>query len=186
MNNVKITHLIMSSEASSNQTTEMKSNTVTNNSNNYDPPLNSPYTQMDCKFEADIIRQVIGREGCYFKQITQKTGVYYIWHKRKEGHIEIWGPEENLQKAIHQIHNRLYFVISNMLRGRKKVSIYSWSWYQWYTNMRFTPPVLISEQNNTSLQEDNENSFSHHSNDGLNINATTFISSSEQESITDE
>ena len=176
----------MSLETSTNQTTEMKSNTVPSNSNNYDPPLNSPYTQMDCKFEADIIRQVIGREGCYFKQITQKTGVYYIWHKRKEGHIEIWGPEENLQKAIQQIHNRLYFVISNMLRGNKIVTNYSWSWYQWYTNMRFTPEVLIPEQNNTSLQEDNENGFSHHSNDGLNTNATIFIPSSEQESITDE
>ena len=175
----------MSLEASKNQTTEMKSNTTTT-TNNYDPPLNSPYTQMDCKFEADIIRQVIGRDGCYFKQITQNAGVYYIWHKRKEGHIEIWGPEENLQKAIQQIHNRLYFVISNMHRGRKTVSNYSWSWYQWYTNMRFTPKVVSPEPNNTSLQEDNENGFSHHSNDGLNTNATTFISSSEQESITDE
>ena len=127
-----------------NTTVNMNSNNVSKD--DYNPPLGSPYTQMDCKFEADIIRQVIGREGCYFKQITQKTGVYYIWHQREKGFIEIWGPEENLQKAIKQIHNRLYFVISNMLRGSKQISNYSWSWYQWYSNIRFTPNIVTTEQ----------------------------------------
>jgi len=131
------------------------------NSFEYNPPLGSPYTQIDSKFEADIIRQVIGREGCYFKQITQRTGVYYIWHHREKGYIEIWGPEENLKKAINQIHNRLYFVISNMIRGNKQVTNYSWSWYQWYSNKRFSPNIINSNQNQpTNLEEASNNSSS--------------------------
>ena len=59
-----------------------------NQPNGYAPPLEFPMETISGNFEKDVLKQVIGRDGCYFKQITENSGVKYIWHRRETNQIE--------------------------------------------------------------------------------------------------
>ena len=93
-----------------------------NNSGVYNPPRDHPMMTMDATFEPEVMKQVIGRDGCYFKQITEQTGVLYIWHHRNTNKIEIWGPQNLLQLAVSSIQYRLYTVILKMVQNNQNLS----------------------------------------------------------------
>jgi hypothetical protein len=64
------------------------------------------------KHEIDMISQIIGKDGCHFKHLTDFPGVSYIWYNQSTFCIEIWTsydttlypqPITNLFKHIHYI-----------------------------------------------------------------------------------
>ena len=57
--------------------------------------------------DVDIIKQIIGKDGCYFKMTTFNTGVDFIWHDRAENQFCFWGPKENVLKAMKIIQVRI-------------------------------------------------------------------------------
>lgn len=57
--------------------------------------------------DVDVIKQVIGRGGCYFYKTTEECGIDFIWHNRKTGKFEFWGPQYELVKAMNIIKSRM-------------------------------------------------------------------------------
>lgn len=55
----------------------------------------------------DVIKQVIGKNGCYFIQTTINSDLDFIWHNRSSNTIEFWGPYDNIQYAINIINSRI-------------------------------------------------------------------------------
>lgn len=110
--------------------------------NGYAPPLDYPMETISGNFEKDVLKQVIGRDGCYFKQITENSGVKYIWHRRETNQIEVWGPQHCIQQAIISIYYRVYNVLNTMYRkDETSISSNSKKWmvdyYQWYNSRHF-------------------------------------------------
>ena len=102
------------------------------NSGVYNPPRNQQMITMDASFEPDVMKQVIGRDGCYFKQITEQTGVSYIWHQRNSNKVEIWGPQNLLQLAVSSIQYRIYTVLMKMAQNNQNMSPESINWLNGY------------------------------------------------------
>jgi hypothetical protein len=119
----------------------------------YTPPTNFPMIKMDANFEPGVMKQVIGKEGCYFKQFTQQTGVKYIWHNRNSNEIEIWGPQHCLENAGAYIQYRLYIVLMKM-NNEVQLSTNSIEWmnhyHNWYNSYIYNPT-----QTNNSTQTNN-------------------------------
>ena len=57
--------------------------------------------------DVDIIKQIIGKDGCYFKLTTFNTGVDFIWHDRAENQFCFWGPKDSVLKAMKIIQGRV-------------------------------------------------------------------------------
>jgi hypothetical protein len=55
----------------------------------------------------DILKQVIGRNGCYFIRTTQECDLDFIWHNRDNNTIEFWGPKDSINKAVGVIERRI-------------------------------------------------------------------------------
>jgi len=88
----------------------------------YSPPANAFYTQID--LPAYIVPAIfIGRDGCYFKKITDHSGSQYIWYDGTRQVIEVWGPHYSLQPALRLLRQRMEtFQESTLL-------------YDWYLNL---------------------------------------------------
>mgnify|MGYP001020671203 CR=1 FL=1 len=56
---------------------------------------------------ADQIRQIIGKNGCYFIETTRRTDIDFIWHNRETNTFEFIGPKHLLKKAITAIKKRI-------------------------------------------------------------------------------
>lgn len=57
----------------------------------------------------DSIKQVIGKDGCYFKLTTENYDLDFIWHDRNNQKILVWGPiSNNIINALQQINFRIY------------------------------------------------------------------------------
>ena len=57
--------------------------------------------------ETSACKQVIGKDGCYFKMTTVNTGVDFIWHDRTENHFLFWGPHQSVLEAMKMIRGRM-------------------------------------------------------------------------------
>jgi len=62
----------------------------------------------------NIIRQVIGRGGCYFHLTTQNTGIDFIWHDRAQNKFFFWGTKYPLIRAMKIIDKRISMVTQRM------------------------------------------------------------------------
>lgn len=56
---------------------------------------------------SDQIKQIIGKDGCYFKITTEATDTDFIWHNTDKKVFEFWGPYDNIKNAIPIIQNRI-------------------------------------------------------------------------------
>mmetsp|Transcript_84977 Transcript_84977/g.160137 ORF Transcript_84977/g.160137 Transcript_84977/m.160137 type:complete len:188 (-) Transcript_84977:1561-2124(-) len=90
---------------------------VAEDTSGYNPPTEFPMINLDAEFEEDVMKQVVGRKGFYFSQITEETGVKYIWWKKDQKIVEIWGPEDRLPLAASAIQQRIHLIL------RKKAQI---------------------------------------------------------------
>lgn len=70
----------------------------------------------DCETQEglNIIRQVIGKGGCYFHMTTQNTGIDFIWHDRAQNKFFFWGTKYPLIRAMKIINSRLEIVKARM------------------------------------------------------------------------
>ena len=87
-----------------------------NEGNNYQVymiHLNSPE-------DGDIMKQVIGREGCYFIRTTQECDLDFIWHDRTINKIEFWGPKKNLNRAMNLIQWRIDKITKSQLEAKSE------------------------------------------------------------------
>jgi hypothetical protein len=67
------------------------------------PPYNPPvahYSQCEAKELNDKqVLELMGRNGCHFKEWSKRYGVNYIWWDSSRKVIELWGPLHCLKKA---------------------------------------------------------------------------------------
>ena len=139
------------------------------NSGVYNPPRDQQMITMDASFEPDVMKQVIGRDGCYFKQITDQTGVSYIWHQRNTRKVEIWGPQNLLQLAVSSIQYRIYMVMMKMAQNNQNLSQESlnWlngyhTWYQSYMQNMMNNSYNVNNQqgyNNYNMNQQGYNNY---------------------------
>tara|TARA_B100001996_G_scaffold284912_1_gene225216 strand:- start:225 stop:458 length:234 start_codon:yes stop_codon:yes gene_type:complete len=65
----------------------------------YNPP-NTHYTQFDVSYKSyDEMTKIMGKNGKYFKEMTQDLGLDYIWWDKPRMVIEIWGRFESLKNV---------------------------------------------------------------------------------------
>ena len=61
--------------------------------------------------DTDVTREVIGKEGHYFKMTTTLNGINFIWHDHIEGVFHFWGPSTfKVVKALNAIRWRIHKV----------------------------------------------------------------------------
>ena len=85
--------------------------TLTSNINERDTTLRG---FLNVPQDPNIIRQVIGKGGCYFHMTTQNTGIDFIWHDRSANKFYFWGTKFPLIRAMNIIHKRLEIVSERM------------------------------------------------------------------------
>ena len=84
----------------------------------YIKPEREPEISFDADFGIDIIKQVIGNKGCYFKLTTANTKVEYIWYNMDSKRIEIWGNKNNVNNASTIIEDRLFRIMNRMKKQK--------------------------------------------------------------------
>jgi len=52
-------------------------------------------------------KQVIGKDGCYFKLTTTNTRISFIWHDRTNNLFLFWGNKPHIFKAMNIINSRI-------------------------------------------------------------------------------
>lgn len=73
--------------------------------------------------DPDIMRQVIGKSGHYFKLTTQNFNLEFIWYNIGKNTIEFWGyNEEDIGKARDIIEMRIK-IIHNRMNARETETI---------------------------------------------------------------
>lgn len=55
----------------------------------------------------DVIKQVIGKGGCYFIMTTSEQDLDFIWHNVEKKEFEFWGPKDNIVNGINEINYRI-------------------------------------------------------------------------------
>jgi hypothetical protein len=83
--------------------------------------------------DTEVVKQVIGREGCYFVKITERSGIDYLWHDREGNTVELWVTDEERQKkalrlATRMIVTRFVQVVDQRLDDGKHVSENMHTW----------------------------------------------------------
>ena len=77
----------------------------------YNPPINTDYAHFYVTDNVHkIMPLVIGKNGYFFKKITTKTNMLYIWYNDKK--IELWGPHSHIENAKNKIKNRIEIFIN--------------------------------------------------------------------------
>ena len=107
----------------------------------YIKPSRVPEITLPADFGTNVMKQVIGKEGCYFKKTTENTNVEYIWYDMDDKTIKIWGELENTLNATTIIEGRLYRIIDRMMKQNVELNEYSDIWYNKYS-------IDIAEMNN--------------------------------------
>ena len=70
-------------------------------------PLEQHCLKVNVTISPTLMKFVIGKNGYYFNAITKASGTNYIWYKREEGIIEIWGPPHKLVNAKDRLEKRM-------------------------------------------------------------------------------
>ena len=55
----------------------------------------------------DIMEDVMGYKGAYFKAFTQTMKLRYVWWNKDTKVVELWGPHEHMLEAQFVMRNRL-------------------------------------------------------------------------------
>ncbi len=98
------------------------------------PPFDCHYFQFRIDFEDSIIKRLIGRDGYYFKNITQKFKLRYVWYDKEKNIIEIWGSNPKIFNFVkNYILNRSYWIIKNDIENGQPIYNSTLEWYQNFT-----------------------------------------------------
>ena len=55
----------------------------------------------------DTLKQVIGKNGCYFILTTRNYELDFLWYNRNTQMIEFWGPRKNVLNGSNEIIKRI-------------------------------------------------------------------------------
>ena len=94
----------------------------------------------------DLTRQIIGRDGCYLKKITENSGAVCIWYDRIGDRFHFWGSRDALRQAVLEFHQHvskwLYQRVDRGITfdayaqgvhgGAQHYFPSSQRWYQWF------------------------------------------------------
>lgn len=70
----------------------------------------------------EIIKQIIGQDGCYFKMTTENCGIDFIYYDQERELILFWGPSKfTVSNAMKIIRSRICRIIAKQ-RARPSVS----------------------------------------------------------------
>jgi hypothetical protein len=70
----------------------------------YNPPIGH-YTQTTLPEHINPA-VFIGKDGCYFKKTSERSGATYIWYNDQSRVIEIWGSESSVSLAKNILEKR--------------------------------------------------------------------------------
>ena len=97
------------------------------------PPFNCFYYQINSPFEDSLIKRLIGKDGYYFKNITEKFKLRYVWFNKETKQIEIWSGNKNIFPIVHNyILNRLYDICQTDLQRGQTLSEVTKIWFDQY------------------------------------------------------
>ena len=60
--------------------------------------------------DINIMKQVIGKKGCYFHLTTTNCNIEFIWYDKKSNKVYFWGNKFELIKAMNIIKHRITIV----------------------------------------------------------------------------
>lgn len=87
--------------------------------NVYCPPIYHPFVQRKQYWihphHLQYMGRIIGKNGSFFKQITQETGCLYIFFRQDMNCIELWGYSQNTDWAWHRIHHHIQSILSKCI-----------------------------------------------------------------------
>lgn len=72
------------------------------------------------KFNPEMIRFLIGKNGKNFKKITRESGVSFLWYNKYNNSVCIWGPRVSIDTAIFQLKESMYHI--NQLATNKSTN----------------------------------------------------------------
>lgn len=84
--------------------------------NEYNPPRHLPCKKVSFHFEKDVLKPIIGINGCHFKYITEKTDVSYIWYDDDKKLIEIWGFINKIPFAEKLLFRHCIYIIGQIIK----------------------------------------------------------------------
>ncbi len=70
------------------------------------------YMPLDKSLSDDFLKQIIGRDGCYFRKTTAECRLNFIWHNRDRHSIEFWGSKRAIDDGVNQIARRFQIIIA--------------------------------------------------------------------------
>jgi len=70
-------------------------------------PLEQHCRRVNVTISPTLMKFVIGKQGYYFNAITKASGTNYIWYKKEENIIEVWGPPHKLADAERRLTERM-------------------------------------------------------------------------------
>lgn len=59
----------------------------------------------------DCIKQLIGKDGFFFKDVTERNSLDFIWYNQHTRKIEVWGQIETLYQGAAEIDQRLLYIL---------------------------------------------------------------------------
>ena len=62
---------------------------------------------LDNALSKEKVKFLIGKKGRHFKRITKEANVSFIWYDDTNHNIMIWGPPDNLNKAVSMLFEEI-------------------------------------------------------------------------------
>ena len=53
------------------------------------------------------VKHLIGKSGSFFKEVTKKCSISFIWYDDKNHSLQLWGHDEGNKNAVSMINNKL-------------------------------------------------------------------------------
>jgi|TARA_B100001175_G_C19481704_1_gene627470 polyribonucleotide nucleotidyltransferase len=73
------------------------------------PPFKNEYVSRIStqNLTTELIKMTVGKDGKFFKELTEENNMCYIWHNITENMIEIWGNESKHDYIKQQIIEKI-------------------------------------------------------------------------------
>jgi hypothetical protein len=95
---------------------------------------------------ADIVKQIIGRQGYYLKLTTANCEVEFIWYCRETETFMFWGYKKNVIQAMNVIRSRIIKIVekeSQILGTKLHLSLPDFDWENFYKTWKnYDEPTL--------------------------------------------
>ena len=108
------------------------------------PPFDCHFYMFGLKFEEGIIKRLIGKEGYYFKNVTSKFKLRYVWFNKETEEVELWGSNPKIFNVVKKyILNRVYLIVRNDLNSGLKLNESTVTWFNNYNQIAVGTTNLI-------------------------------------------